>query len=72
MCKIKFNDFKITLYDCKNGHKKENISLEEFNKIQYIDEGKVTEKRKSIGGGEKDFEYYSYLLFFLLNVFYFF
>ena len=41
MCKIKFNDFKITLYDCKYGHKKENISLEEFNKIQYIDEFKI-------------------------------
>ena len=41
MCQIKFNDFKITLYDCKNGHKKENISLEEFNKIQYIDKLKI-------------------------------
>ena len=27
--------------------------------IKMYDEGKVTEKRKSIGGGEKDFEYYS-------------
>ena len=33
--------------------------LLEHKWIKMYDEGKVTEKRKSIGGGEKDFEYYS-------------
>ena len=34
ICKLKFNDFKITLYDCKSGHRKDNISFEQYNEIQ--------------------------------------
>ena len=30
ICKIKIEDFKITLYECKNGHKIENIDFEQF------------------------------------------
>ena len=30
---IKIEDYKIILYDCKNGHKKENISLNDFENI---------------------------------------
>ena len=41
ICKIKFNNFKITLYGCINGHKKENISLEDYNQMQYIDKSKI-------------------------------
>ena len=33
-CKIKFSDFRISLYDCKNGHKKDNIDLEQFKELQ--------------------------------------
>ena len=29
-CKIKINDYKFELYDCKNKHKKENISIDDF------------------------------------------
>ena len=35
--RIKFNDYKIKLYDCKNGHNIENISLEEYENAQDID-----------------------------------
>ena len=34
-------DYKITLYDCKNDHKINNILLNEFEKTQYIDESKI-------------------------------
>ena len=30
-------DYKINLYDCKNGHRKENILLNEFEETQNID-----------------------------------
>ena len=30
--KIRLKEYKIDLYDCKNGHKKENILLDEFEK----------------------------------------
>ena len=36
--RIKINKQGIVLYDCRNGHKKKYISLEEFEKSQYIDE----------------------------------
>jgi len=35
--KIKINNFKISLYGCKNGHKIDDLSLDEFNEKQYID-----------------------------------
>ena len=34
---ININNYKINLYECKNGHKKENILLNEFENIQKID-----------------------------------
>ena len=37
-CKIKMNDYKIKLYDCKNNHEIYNIFLNEFNTTQNIDE----------------------------------
>ena len=39
--RMKIKDYKITLYDCKNGHKINNILLNEFEKTQYIDESKI-------------------------------
>jgi len=37
-CKIKINDYKIKLYDCKNKHEINNILLEEYNNGQNINE----------------------------------
>ena len=34
-------DYKIILYDCKNGHKQNNIFLDEFNNTQLINESKI-------------------------------
>ena len=39
--KIKIKNFNISLYGCKNGHKMENLSLDEFNETQYIDLSKI-------------------------------
>ena len=39
--RIKFNDYKMKLYDCKNGHTIENISLEEYDNTQEIDISKI-------------------------------
>ena len=35
------NTFKISIYDCKNQHKTENIQLKQFDKTQYIDLAKI-------------------------------
>ena len=34
---IKIRDYKIGLFDCKNKHKIENLSLEEYKNIQNLD-----------------------------------
>ena len=39
--KYKFDEYKITLYECKNGHRIDNILLDEFDKTQYIDISKI-------------------------------
>ena len=38
---INIKDYKINLYGCKNGHKIENILLNEYENIQKIDMSKV-------------------------------
>ena len=38
---IKIEDYKIDLYDCRNGHNINNITLDEFNKNQQIDLEKI-------------------------------
>ena len=38
---INIKDYKINLYECKNGHKIENISLNEYENIQKIDLSKI-------------------------------
>ena len=38
---IYINNYKITLYDCKNGHRINNLSFDEFEKTQYIDISKI-------------------------------
>ena len=37
ICKYEIKDYKIKLYDCKNGHITDNIKLDEFNNTQNID-----------------------------------
>jgi len=39
--RIKFNEFKINLYECKNRHNINDILLDEFESTQYIDESKI-------------------------------
>ena len=38
---IKIEDYRISLYNCKNNHKIENISIKEFDNLQKIDESKI-------------------------------
>ena len=49
---ISVEDFIISLYDCKNNHRTDNIQLNEFEKTQYVDQSKIIcdkckEKNKS-------------------------
>ena len=37
LCKYEIKDYKIKLYDCKNGHITENINLNEYENNQVID-----------------------------------
>ena len=39
--KMDIKDYKINLYDCKNGHKMENILLDQFEETQKIDDSKI-------------------------------
>ena len=39
--KIKIKDYKLTLYDCQNGHKIDNILLDEFEKTQNINDSNI-------------------------------
>ena len=39
--KINIKDFKITLFDCKNGHEINNLSLDKYEKTQNIDLSKI-------------------------------
>ena len=39
--RIKYNEYKIELYECKNGHNINDILLDEFEDTQYIDESKI-------------------------------
>ena len=41
ICKIKFNNYKISLYDCKNGHVINNLSYDEYEKSQNKDLSKI-------------------------------
>ena len=40
-CRIKFDNYKIKLYDCANLHIIDNIFLEQFEKCQNINESKI-------------------------------
>ena len=40
-CRLKFKDFKINLFGCKNGHEINDILLPDFNKSQFIDESNI-------------------------------
>ena len=39
--KIKLNNYKIRLYDCKNKHNTNKIKINEFDNAQYIDQYKI-------------------------------
>ena len=41
ICKIKFDDYKIKLYGCKNNHELKNIEFENFFEIQNIGKSKI-------------------------------
>ena len=41
ICKYEIKDYKIKLYDCKNGHINEDINLNEFENNQIIDISKI-------------------------------
>ena len=41
-CRMRIINYKIILYKCKNGHKINNIFLEDFNKTQLINESSIT------------------------------
>ena len=40
-CLINANGYKITFYECKNGHKLDDILLDEFQKSQNVDRTKI-------------------------------
>ena len=44
--KIKFNEYKIKLYGCKNGHNIDNILIDEFEKIQELAQSKKKYKNE--------------------------
>ena len=39
--KYRIEDYKISLYECKNGHRIDKILLDKFDKTQYIDISKI-------------------------------
>jgi protein-L-isoaspartate(D-aspartate) O-methyltransferase len=39
--KMNIKNYKVNLFDCKNGHKRDNLSLKEFEKSQNIDLSKI-------------------------------
>ena len=39
--RISIDGYKISLYECKNGHRIKDIQLNEFEKTQYIDQAKI-------------------------------
>ena len=39
--KMKIKEYKINLYECKNGHSKNNILIDEFESIQKINESEI-------------------------------
>ena len=41
ICLLNIKDYKITLYDCKNNHKYDNILLDEYENIEYINLSKI-------------------------------
>ena len=43
ICKYEIKNYRINLYDCKNGHRRENIKLNEYLNEQYIPQVKCDE-----------------------------
>ena len=53
---IKIEDYKISMYNCKNNHKKENKSIKEFDKLQKIDESKIICEECKINNKNKTYK----------------
>ena len=53
--KIKFFNYMIIIYNCKNNHKTENILLEQYEKTQIINEEKIICSSCKIRNKEKSF-----------------
>ena len=58
--KIKFKNYKITLYDCKNNHTINDISYDEFEKSQNIDLSKIKCNDCKINNKSKSFNNHFY------------
>ena len=58
-CRIKIKDYKITLYDCKNSHKSEDILLEEYKNIRNSSQSNI--ECKNCGQEPKNNEAYKCL-----------
>ena len=41
ICKVSIENYQIKLYGCENGHTINDISVNDFNETQYIDESKI-------------------------------
>ena len=39
--RLSIEDFKLKLYECRNGHEVDDMQLNEFEKTQYIDQSKI-------------------------------
>ena len=50
---ININNYKINLYDCKNRHKRENITLNEYENIQKVDLSKIICNKCNINNRNK-------------------
>ena len=55
ICKIKIDNYKIILYECKNNHKLKNIEFEKFFEIQNIGKSKI--KCDNCNNFDKTIEY---------------
>ena len=53
ICQLEFKDYKINLFDCKNGHKTEGIPLDQFDQEQEINISKIICEKCKIANKSK-------------------
>ena len=58
--RLKINDYKVNLYDCKNGHEINDILLHEFSDTQNINLSKIicNNCKRADKGSTRDYEFY--------------